>query len=114
MGSFRFYRRVHIFPGLSVNLSKSEPSVSVRVHSAHVTVGRRGIRKTLEIPGTAIYYTSRAGYHTGVHSAHHEPPLNFTERAARRRRKAKANFVLAAIILAIAALTFALAMMRPR
>ena len=23
MGSFRFYRRVHIFPGLTVNISKS-------------------------------------------------------------------------------------------
>jgi hypothetical protein len=31
-----------------------------------------------------------------------------------RHRKAKANFIMAAIVLAIAAITFALAMMRPR
>jgi len=45
MGSFRFYRRVHIFPGLSVNLSKSGPSLSVGVRGAHVAVGRRGVTR---------------------------------------------------------------------
>jgi hypothetical protein len=34
MGSFRFYRRVHIFPGLTVNLSKFWPSLSVGVRGA--------------------------------------------------------------------------------
>jgi hypothetical protein len=74
MGSFRFYRRVRIFPGLTVNLSKSGPSLSVGVRGAHVTVGQRGIRKTVGIPGTGIYYTSSTGYHTGIHTAHREPP----------------------------------------
>ncbi len=46
MGSFRFYRRVHISPGLTVNVSKSGPSLSVGVRGAHVTIGRRGIRRT--------------------------------------------------------------------
>jgi hypothetical protein len=76
MGSFRFYRRVHIFPGLTVNVSKSGPSLSVGVRGAHVTVGRRGIRRTVGIPGTGIYYTSSTGYHTGVHSAHREGGVN--------------------------------------
>ncbi|MGO9056807.1 MAG: DUF4236 domain-containing protein [Candidatus Binataceae bacterium] len=36
MGSFRFYRRVHVFPGLTVNVSKSGPSLSVGgVHADH-------------------------------------------------------------------------------
>jgi hypothetical protein len=43
MGSFRFYHRVRVFPGLSVNLSRSGPSLSVGVRGAHVTVGRRGV-----------------------------------------------------------------------
>jgi hypothetical protein len=73
MGSFRFYRRVRIFPGLSVNLSRSGPSLSVGVRDAHVTVGRSGVRKTVGIPGTGIYYTSSTGHHTGIHSAHREP-----------------------------------------
>jgi Protein of unknown function (DUF4236) len=110
MGSFRFYRRVHVFPGLTVNLSKSGPSLSVGVGGAHVTVGRRGIRKTVGIPGTGIYYTSSTGHHTGAHSAHQEP----LKIESARHRKAKANFMIAAIILAIAAVTFALSMMRAR
>jgi Protein of unknown function (DUF4236) len=75
MGNFRFYRRMRIFPGLSVNLSKSGPSLSVGVRGAHVTVGPRGVRRTIGIPGTGIYYTSQSGYHTGLHSAHVETPI---------------------------------------
>jgi hypothetical protein len=52
-----------------MNLSKSGPSFSVGVRGAHVTMGRRGVRKTVGIPGTGIFYTSRSGHHTGVHSA---------------------------------------------
>ena len=66
--SFRFYRRVHLFPGVSVNLSRSGPSLSVGVRGAHVTVGRRGVTKTVGIPGTGLFYTSRSGHHTGYHS----------------------------------------------
>lgn len=68
---FRFYRRVHLFPGVSVNLSRSGPSLSVGVRGAHVTVGRRGVTKTVGIPGSGLFYTSRQGYHTGCHSAAH-------------------------------------------
>ena len=76
MGNFRFYRRVSIFPGLSVNLSKSGPSLTVGMRGAHVTVGSKGIRKTVGIPGTGIYYTSHSGYHSGAHSAHVEQPIS--------------------------------------
>ena len=76
MGNFRFYRRVSIFPGLSVNLSKSGPSLTVGMRGAHVTVGSNGIRKTVGIPGTGIYYTSHSGYHSGAHSAHVEQPIS--------------------------------------
>jgi hypothetical protein len=66
---FRFYRRVHLFPGVSVNLSRSGPSLSVGVRGAHVTVGPGRITKTVGLPGTGIFYTSRHGTHTGIHSA---------------------------------------------
>ena len=69
MGSIRFFRRVKLLPGLTMDLSKSGPSFSVGVRGAHVTMGRRGVRKTVGIPGTGIFYTSRSGQHTGVHSA---------------------------------------------
>jgi hypothetical protein len=76
MGNFRFYRRVSIFPGLSINLSKSGPSVTVGMRGAHLTVGSKGIRRTVGIPGTGIYYTSHSGYHSGAHSAHVEQPIS--------------------------------------
>jgi hypothetical protein len=83
------------------------------IRGAHVTVGGRGITKTVGIPGSGVFCTSRSAYHTGLHSAHREPPLN-NERAARRHRKAKANFIMAAIVLALAMVIFTLSMMRPR
>ena len=53
MGNFRFYRRVNIFPGLSINLSKSGPSLTVGMRGAHVTLGNRGVTRTVELPGRA-------------------------------------------------------------
>ena len=76
MGNFRFYRRMRIFPGLSVNLSKLGPSLTVGMRGAHVTMGPRGVRRTVGIPGTGIYYTSQSGYHSGAHSAHVETPIS--------------------------------------
>ncbi len=70
MGSFRFFRRKHLMPGVQLNVSKSGPSLSLGVRGAHVTVGRRGVTRTAGIPGTGIFYTSRHGRHTGVHTAH--------------------------------------------
>jgi len=81
MGNFRFYRRVSIFPGLSINLSKSGPSLTVGMRGAHVTVGSKGIRKTVGIPGTGIYYTSHSGYYSGAHSAHVEQPISNSQQS---------------------------------
>jgi hypothetical protein len=72
MGSFRFFRRSQLLPGVRLNLSKSGPSLSFGVRGAHATVGRRGVTRTVGIPGTGVFYTSRTGHHTGVHTAH--PP----------------------------------------
>ena len=69
MGSFRFFRRVQIAPGLTVNLAKSGPSLSLGVRGAHVTLSNSGIRKTVGLPGSGCYYTSKEGWHSGAHSA---------------------------------------------
>ena len=53
MGNFRFYRRMSIFPGLSVNLSKSGPSLTVGMRGAHVTVGSKEIAGRSEFPAPA-------------------------------------------------------------
>jgi len=69
MGYFRLFRRVRIAPGLTVNLSKSGPSLSLGVRGAHVTLGSNGIRKTIGLPGSGLFYTSKQGWHTGAHTA---------------------------------------------
>lgn len=99
----RFYRRVHLFPGVSVNVSRSGPSLTVGVRGAHVTMGRNGITRTVGLPGTGIYYTSHRGYHSGFHSAHSEVPLPPDEQAYADRRAERliGILVLMAIGLAI-------------
>lgn len=105
MGNFRFYRRMRIFPGLSVNLSKSGPSLTMGVRGAHVTVGPRGVRRTFGIPGTGIYYTSHHGYHTGVHSAHTETPLS----PQQQQRAHTAAGCLALVVIVAVALVIGIA-----
>ena len=82
MGNFRFYRRLHIFPGLSVNLSKSGPSLTVGVRGAHLTMGPSGVRRTVGVPGTGLFYTSTRGRHSGAHSSEHFVPRPPPDRGA--------------------------------
>jgi hypothetical protein len=69
MGYVRFFRRVRLAPGISLNLSGGGPSVSFGVRGAHMTLGRSGVRRTVGIPWTGLFYTSRQGWHSGVHSS---------------------------------------------
>jgi hypothetical protein len=69
MGYFRFFRRVHIAPGLTVNLAKTGPSLSLGARGAHVTLSRTGIRNTVGLPGSGCFYTSKQGWHSGAHTA---------------------------------------------
>ena len=56
--SLRFYHRVRIAPGLTLNLSKRGASVSVGARGAHVTVGRDGLRETIGAPGTGLFVSA--------------------------------------------------------
>lgn len=60
--SFRFFRRVKIAPGLTLNLSKGGLSLSVGIPGAQMTVGTSGVRKTLGLPGTGLYWTKQSGW----------------------------------------------------
>lgn len=60
--AFRFFRRFRIAPGITLNLSKSGPSLSVGPRGAKVTVGRRGVRQTLGLPGTGLHYTQHTSW----------------------------------------------------
>ncbi len=55
---FRFWRRVKIAPGLSLNLSKSGGSLSFGPRGAKFTIGPRGRRATVGLPGTGLFYTT--------------------------------------------------------
>jgi hypothetical protein len=63
---WRFYKRVKIAPGVTLNVSKGGASVSFGRRGAHVTVGPKGTRETVGIPGTGISYTnvSKTSYGT--------------------------------------------------
>ena len=55
--SWRFYRRVQVVPGLTLNFSKSGVSFSFGGRGARYTIGARGERLTFGIPGTGLFYT---------------------------------------------------------
>ena len=85
---FRFFRRLNIAPGVRLNFSKSGISPSFGVRGARITLGRGGIRKTVGIPGTGLFYTevSGSGARRGRGQAETPPPpehkldLGFFER----------------------------------
>ena len=74
--SFRFWRRVKIAPGVTLNLSKSGGSLSFGPRGAKFTVGSRGKRATVGIPGTGLFYTTTlpSGRSGGRRSASYSAP----------------------------------------
>ncbi|MBI3811282.1 MAG: DUF4236 domain-containing protein, partial [Nitrospirae bacterium] len=52
---WRFRRRVRLFPGFYVNLSKSGMSATVGMRGFSVNVGQKGSYLNTGIPGTGIY-----------------------------------------------------------
>jgi Protein of unknown function (DUF4236) len=69
---FRFRRRLTLFPGFSLNLGRSGlTSVSVGTRGAHYTVGRRGPRATVGLPGTGLSYTMAPHHRRRRRAARH-------------------------------------------
>lgn len=58
---FRFYRRIKIAPGVSLNLGKRGASVSVGPRGAKMTFGSNGMRSSVGIPGTGMRYEKYYG-----------------------------------------------------
>jgi hypothetical protein len=61
MSAWRFYRRIKIFPGLYLNISKRGFSFSLRSGRATVNVNpkRKRVTKTLNVGGGLSYRESR-------------------------------------------------------
>ncbi|MBQ9406141.1 MAG: DUF4236 domain-containing protein [Desulfovibrio sp.] len=53
----RFHKKLKIFPGLSVNLSKSGMSLTVGKPGACLNLSKRGSRMTVGLPGTGLSYS---------------------------------------------------------
>ena len=56
---FRFQKRITLFPGLRLNLSRSGVSVSAGPRGASVTVGKNGIHGNVGIPGSGLSWRGR-------------------------------------------------------
>ena len=57
MQMIRFFRRIRLVPGLTLNLSKKGVSVSAGRKGTKFTFGRRR-RATFGIPGTGLFWTT--------------------------------------------------------
>jgi len=56
---WRLWRRKKMLPGVTLGLSRSGPSLRLGGRGAGVTLGGRyGVRTTVGVPGTGVYYTS--------------------------------------------------------
>jgi hypothetical protein len=55
----RFWKRVQILPGVTLNLSRGMPSVSIGPRGAKLTIGGSGARATVGLPGTGLFYTEK-------------------------------------------------------
>jgi hypothetical protein len=64
----RFRRTMQVIPGLRLNLSRSGPSVSFGPRGLHYTVGTKGTRATVGIPGSGLFWTSYKPYSSGRRS----------------------------------------------
>jgi hypothetical protein len=98
---FRFYRRVRLFPGLRVNLSKSGASLSVGRRGSWLTFGgKRKPSVTLGLPGTGLRYTQQLGNHA------HVDPTAAVSPAAPSQLARVVRVALWLAVLAIAVATF--------
>ena len=59
---FRFFKRIRLATGITMNLSKSGASVSFGPRGAKFTLGRRGARGTIGLPGTGMHYTTTSSW----------------------------------------------------
>jgi hypothetical protein len=94
--TFRFRRRIRLFPGVYANISKRGVSVSAGVRGARVTLDKRGgVRETVSLPGTGASWNE-----------YHRPqtaPAG-TPRQRQRRPVRHACLILAAILAGLLAL----------
>lgn len=78
---FRFFRRIRLAPGLTLNLSRSGGSLSLGPRGAKITLGPRGVRRTLGLPGTGLYYTENRSWSGGKRQRRAAPRIETSPEA---------------------------------
>ena len=73
---FRFFKRIRIAPGLSINLSKSFPSLSIGPRGMKYTISPRGKRMTFGLPGTGLSYTTTSRWNNNPDKSDEAPSLD--------------------------------------
>ncbi len=81
----RFRRTLKIAPGVKLNFSKSGVSTTVGPKGFHFTFGKRGVRRTMTIPGTGV---SEVDY---IKKNETKAEKEKRERAEERREEKKAE-----------------------
>lgn len=109
MSGFRLFRRKKLAPGLRLNLSRSGPSLRIGPRGAGITVGgRRGLRTTVGVPGTGIYYTRTAGGHQRVRRSAAPLRSSYAGPATTTNYKGCLYVIGAIVLLALAIVTYGL------
>ena len=72
---FRFRRRLRIFPGLYLNLSKSGVSTSSGGRGTTLNLSTRGTRTTLGLPGSGLSWRSPTKPWEGAQIRTNDAPL---------------------------------------
>lgn len=76
--AFRFWRRIRLAPGVTLNLSKSTASLSLGPRGAKYTISPRGNRATAGLTGTGLFYTIHDSNRAGLRGA--APPKAMPQR----------------------------------
>ena len=73
--ALRFQKRIRIFKGLTINLSKTGASLSVGGRGATVNFSKRGTKTTVGIPGSGLSYSTLHKNSEDSASTHHIAPF---------------------------------------
>jgi hypothetical protein len=95
--SFRFRKRIRLFPGLWINLSKKGGSLSVGGHDLTANISKKGARETVGLPGTGISYQTKRIWSSQRHGL------------AKGRRRSVSPITVSAFVLLLAAILWILA-----
>jgi Protein of unknown function (DUF4236) len=101
----RFQRRIKVFPGLTINLSKSGVGFSAGVRGLHAGIDAKGRRYTSAgLPGTGL---SWRGYKkTGLHRLNPPPTTGSRRPIPRSGTPERVTSIVVILVIAILVLVF--------